>query len=85
MQDQPIDGPELERVCDGVERVVLSLLLDPRVPGPWSLEELVRETGSELVGEAVVGLHAAGLVHRLHEFVFASRSAARFQELAGGP
>ena len=85
MQDQPIDGPELERVCDGVERVVLSLLLDPAVPGPWSLEELVRETGCELVGEAVIGLHAARLVHRLHEFVFASRSAARFQELAGGP
>jgi hypothetical protein len=82
MQDQRSGaGAGLAGEC--VERVVLALLLEPACRGPWSVAELGHEIGSEpLAAEAVVGLHAAGLVHRVHEFVWASRSAARFHELA---
>ena len=31
--------------------------------------------------DAIVGLNAAGLVHRIHEFVFPTRPAARFNQL----
>ncbi len=81
MQDQPISGDALG-ASDETQRIVLALLLEPRPPGLWSVQELAREVGSQiLAADAVVGLHAAGLVHRVHEFVFASRTAARFDQL----
>jgi hypothetical protein len=59
------------------------VLLETGCRGPWSVAELGREIGSEpRAAEAVVGLHATGLAHRVHEFVWASRSAARFHELS---
>lgn len=65
------------------ERVVLSLLLDPNVHGPWSVRELGRELGDQVEAEdAVATLHAAGLVHRCHDLVFPSRAAARCFDLA---
>jgi hypothetical protein len=46
------------------------------------LGELARETGCELdVLDAVVALRPAGLVHRLHGFVFPTRAASRFCQL----
>jgi hypothetical protein len=82
MQDQPI-GPDAEPTCDEAERVVLSLLLDSEFSGPWSMQELVREIGSELrVAVALLSLHGAGLVHRSQEFVWATHAAARFSQLA---
>jgi hypothetical protein len=82
MQDQR-SGAGAGLTAECVERVVLALLLEPGCRAPWSVAELGREIGSEpRAANAVVGLHAAGLVHRLNEFVWASRSAARFHELA---
>jgi hypothetical protein len=82
MQDQR-SGACAGLAGECVERVVLALLLEPGCRGPWSVAELGREIGSEpLAAEAVVGLHAAGLVQRAHDFVWPSRSAARFHELA---
>jgi hypothetical protein len=82
MQDQR-SGACAGLAAECVERVVLALLLEPGYMRPWSVVELGREIGSEpLAAEAIVGLHAAGLVQRVHEFVWASRSAARFHELA---
>jgi hypothetical protein len=64
---------------------VLALLLDARLPWLWSMAELARELGGDLpAADAVTGLHAAGLVHRCDEFVFASRAAAHFSRLSGG-
>jgi hypothetical protein len=84
MQNQPI-GPDAGPTCDETERVVLSLLLDSEASGPWSVQELARETGSELrVAVALLGLHGAGLVHRSQEFVWATRAATRFSQLADG-
>lgn len=81
MQDQPISGGEVAP-SDDAQRVVLALLLESRSAGLWSVAELAREIGSHvLAADAVVSLHAAGLVHRVHEFVFATRIATRFDEL----
>jgi hypothetical protein len=65
-----------------VQFLVLALLLDPECRVPWSVAELAREVGCEsAAGEAVVGLHAAGLVHRCGGFVWPSRAASRFCQL----
>jgi hypothetical protein len=84
MQDQPIE-PELDRLGNETEFVVLALLLDPDSPGPWTVAELAREVGGELgATHAVVRLHAAGLAHLNGKLVFASRPAARFAQLMRG-
>jgi len=81
MQDQA-SAPAVARRSDEVQFVVLALLLEPGGPAQWSLAELAREVGCELAAaEAVVRLHAAGLVHRCQGFVFASRAASRFSQL----
>jgi hypothetical protein len=83
MQDQPIDA-DARLADDEVERAVLALLLAPGLRGPWSAQELGLEVGSELVATAaVIRLHAAGLVHLCHGFVWATRPAARVHELIG--
>jgi len=56
------------------------LASDP--PVPWAAREVGQAVGSDLAAEdAIVGLHAAGLVHRFGEFVFPTRTAARFNQL----
>jgi hypothetical protein len=67
------------------ESAILTLLLDPRGPWLWSIQELARELGDATdAADAVARLRAAGLVHRCHEFVFATRSASHFARLIGG-
>jgi hypothetical protein len=64
----------------------LALLLDPRLPWLWSMAELARELGGDLLAaDAVTGLYVAGLVHRCGEFVFASRAAVHLSRLSGWP
>jgi len=80
MQGQP-SGADVGvgRAGDEVEREVLALLLESGLPGPWPVWEL----GSEFVAaDAVMRLHAAGLVHLCHEFVWPTRPAARSPQLA---
>jgi hypothetical protein len=80
MQDETTD---VAAEFDQAERSVLELLLDPEVPGPWSVHEVGVALGTDVrAADAISALHAAGLVHRCHEFVFATRSAARCFELA---
>ena len=82
MRHETSGAPE-SRDPDQAEQVILSLLLDPRGHGPWSVQEIGRELGDEAEGQdAVASLHAAGLVHRCHELVFPTRAAARAQQLA---
>jgi hypothetical protein len=67
------------------ESFILTLLLDPGGTWLWSMDELARELGDPTdAADAVARLHAAGLVHRCGEFVFATRSAAHFARLIGG-
>jgi hypothetical protein len=83
MQDQPIDA-DARLADDEAERAVLALLLAPGVLGPWSAQDLGLEIGSELTATAaVIRLHAAGLVHLCHEFVWVTRPAVRVHEMIG--
>lgn len=81
MHDQP-NAPCLEWRGDEVQFTVLALLLERGSPAQWSIAELAREVGCEIATvEAVQRLDAAGLVHRVQEFVFAARPAQRFCQL----
>jgi hypothetical protein len=74
MQDQPIG--EVAAVDHRNENAVLGLLLEENHP-IWTLAEITRDLGVGVRGEdAVSRLHSMGMVHRLGEFVFATRSAA---------
>jgi hypothetical protein len=77
--------PDIATIEENGELTVMTLLLDARTPWLWSIEELALELASKLdADDAVASLHAAGLVHRCNEFVFATRAAARFSRLVGG-
>lgn len=79
MRVQRSGASSVGRRGDDAQFVVLALLLDHDSRGPFSLEELAREVGCELAAaDAVVALHAAGLVHRVQGLVWPSRAACRF-------
>jgi hypothetical protein len=81
MQDQP-SAVDVEGADDEVEREVLERLLEPEIRGPWSVWELGLEIGNErAAAEAVMRLHAAGLVHLCHEFGWPTRPAAHLHRL----
>jgi hypothetical protein len=64
---------------------VLDLLLNGAVQRPWAIAEVVREYGHETNAiDALDRLHGAGLIHKTREgFVFATRAAVRYSQLAG--
>jgi hypothetical protein len=85
MQDQPI-SPDVGVADERVEREVLALLFESELPGPWSARELGLEIGNDLAAtNAVIRLHAVGLVHPCHGFVWPTRPAARLHRLAEMP
>jgi hypothetical protein len=52
---------------------------------PWSVQEIARELGSQVQAEDAIGrLTRTGLVHRLGEFVFPTRTARQAAELQLG-
>jgi hypothetical protein len=78
---------EISRMPDEQEAVaqkgVLELLLSSDSQRPWSVAEIERERGERIdTIDAVASLHAAGLVHRCGEFVFATRAALRMDRLS---
>ncbi len=80
MQEEPIQ--EAAREFAQTELATLNLLLLSAPSAPWSMRELALALGSRTSAEdAVVHLHAAGLVHRIEEFVFPTRAAARLHQL----
>ncbi len=92
MREQRITG-DSPNDSSTLKHALLGLLLEDR-PGLWTLTELDRclnpssktEPGAEPsrvdVEDAVEDLYAAGLLHRLGTFVFASRAAHAAQLLA---
>jgi hypothetical protein len=74
---------------DAAQQSVLSLLLLAH-PGQRSVEEIVREmtdrpdefSARDEINNAIRDLVGTGLVHRHGPFLFATRAAARFDELA---
>jgi hypothetical protein len=78
MRDQTTCPPPPEQI----QAAVLGLLTDPEVQRPWSVAELEREIGDRVrTADALTRLYAAGLIHRLDEYVFATRAAVRGVEL----
>lgn len=65
------------------EAAILSLLLNSEGGCVWSVHELVRELSAPRVSvvDALANLEASSLIHRCHEFVFATRAAWRFDQL----
>jgi hypothetical protein len=83
MHEQPNRRPaERDATVDGA---VLGLLLHGEARGPWSIDEVVREiAAAEQITaiDSLTRLHGAGLVHRLGDFVFATRAAVEFDAIA---
>jgi hypothetical protein len=71
---------EEERQAEGA---ILGLLLNFDAGGLWSVEEVVRQlSASRLeVVDGLAGLQASGLIHRVGDFVFATRAASSFDRL----
>jgi hypothetical protein len=83
MQQQRI--PDERRVSglseDEIDNTVVSFLLD-KPSWPWSLEEIARELGDRPDAEdAVARLTGTGLVHRIGDFAFPTRSLQRASKL----
>lgn len=81
MQDETSQNPREED--ERAQKAVLGLLLRPNEQRPWSVDEVKREVGEALaVTDAIAALHAAGLIHRCGDFVFASRAALCMDRLS---
>jgi hypothetical protein len=67
-----------------VDWLILDLLLEEGTHRPWATAEITREYGHELDAiDAIDRLHGAGLTHKTSDgFVFATRAAVRYHELA---
>jgi hypothetical protein len=64
-----------------IDNTVASFLLDGQ-SWPWSLDEIARELGDRPDAEdGVARLASAGLVHRIGDFAFPTRSLRRASEL----
>jgi hypothetical protein len=64
-----------------IDNTVVSFLLD-KPSWPWSLDEIARELGDRPDAEdAVARLTGTGLVHRMGDFAFPTRSLRRASEL----
>ncbi len=66
------------------DRNVLDLMFTEH-PWPWTVSEIAREMSSEGGAEdAVNRLATSGLLHRIGEFVFPTRTAGRAAEIEVG-
>jgi hypothetical protein len=93
MLHNPNPGPSLGDAEDTLDAALLDLLIHD-YPGLWSLAELTRsltsssqtvDTGEPPAHEtedAIERLYAAGLLHRIGSYVFATRAAHNAQRLA---
>jgi predicted transcriptional regulator len=85
MPDQRIEDAAFEDLVSESDRDrnVLNLMLDDS--WPWSVDEIARELQDRIgAHDSVSRLAEAGLVHRLGEFVFPSRTARRADQLGVG-
>ncbi len=78
MHDQPTPSPA-ERM-DRADQDLLSTLASDESHRPWSVDEIGRQVGED-PSAALGRLSREGLIHRLGDFVWASRPAVRAREL----
>jgi hypothetical protein len=71
---------EQERQAQGA---ILGLLLNFEAGSMWSVEEVVGQLSASRLEaiDGLVSLQAAGLIHRVGDFVFATRAASSFDRL----
>jgi hypothetical protein len=93
MHRNPNPGVEPGTAEDSLDEALLGLLVHDH-PGLWSLHELTRSLTSSAqtadgceppahdTEDAIERLYAAGLIHRIGQFVFATRAAHSAQRLA---
>ena len=62
------------------DRAILGMLVDRDAQRPWSEDEIEREVGSG-AKDCLNVLYAAGLIHRLGGFVWATRAALVADEI----
>jgi hypothetical protein len=76
-------GCVADRDSRSVEAAILGLLLNFEAGSIWAVEELVRQLSAPRLDviDAISELEAAGLAHRLGDFVFATRAASSFDRL----
>ena len=81
MQDETSRAAMPER--GDIRRVVLSLLLAPEDQRPWLPREIELEVGDRVATvDALDQLYGEGLVHRLGDFVFATRAAVNMDRIS---
>jgi hypothetical protein len=83
MQEQRMSAgrPGAGRTDEDLDNLVLGLVLDDQ-SWLWSIDEIGLELDDRLAtSDAVTRLAAAGLLHRLGDFVFPTRAARRAGEL----
>jgi hypothetical protein len=74
--------PAREPDDETVEAGILDRLTGQTDQRPWSVDELIRDTGARLATiDAVNDLEHIGLIHRCNELVFPTRAALRAKEL----
>jgi hypothetical protein len=87
MPDQPIQGRTLDR-CEQERQIdsgILNIMFNDPSSWPWSVQELAREMDDGIEAtDAVRRLTDTGLVHRLGDFIFPSRTARRAAEIEIG-
>lgn len=77
--DSTLSPAEREQNADGV---ILSLLTERDEQRPWSVDEIVREYGKgNDATDALNRLYGAGLIHRMGEYVWATRAAIRADDI----
>jgi hypothetical protein len=74
----------LPQAPEGVQRLILRLLLGDREERLWPLEMVVHRVGDPITAlDALVALSDAGLVHRWGRYVIPTRAAMHFYWLFG--
>lgn len=81
--------PDPQRIPNGaseearIDWQILDLLIDPDEQRPRAVEEITREHGHEQNAlDGLKRLHAAGLIHHHDGFVWLSRAATRYSQIA---
>jgi hypothetical protein len=63
-----------------IDRAILGLLMQDASHRPWTVAEVEREIGEE-TEDGVARLFGSGLIHKLDDFVWASRAAVMADDI----